>query len=277
MQNTLQNNYRVGPILGSGGFGTVYAGERKKDGKQVAIKVISKDKALEWVAVDDEVLPIEICLMKKVAHIPGCIQILDYYERRDSFLVVMERPYPSKDLFEYITEKGALSEELSKKFFRQIVETLDAVHTAGVVHRDIKDENIMVDLSTGKLKLIDFGSGTFLKDSIYTQFEGTLVYSPPEWIRYHCYHGGSATVWSLGILLFDMVCGDIPFELPNEIVRAKPNFKGNVSEDVKDLINKCLRIKPSDRPTIEQILCHPWLNSTSADRDSSLSQQSVSV
>ena len=220
----------------------------------MAIKVISKDKALEWVAVDDEVLIFEICLMKKVAHIPGCIQILDYYERRDNFLAVMEHPYPSKDLFEYITEKGAFPEKLSRTFSRQMVETLNAVHTAGVVHRDIKDENIMVDLSTDQLKLIDFGSGTFLKYSIYTQFQGTLGYSTPEWICFHCYHGGSATVWSLGILLFDIVCGDIPFQLSHQIVKAKPTFKGNLSEDVKDLIHKCLRIKPSDRPSIEQIL-----------------------
>ena len=123
--------------------------------------------------LDGQVVPMEICLMKKVAHIPGSIQILDYYEKADSFLLVMERPDPSKDLFEYITEKGALSEELSRNFFRQIVETLDAVHTAGVVHRDIKDENILVD-SHGNLKLIDFGSGAFLKDTVYTEFDGKL-------------------------------------------------------------------------------------------------------
>lgn len=76
--------------------------------------------------------------MCKVAHIEGCIKILDYFERTDSFVIIMERPEPSKDLFDYITEKGILEEHLARDFFRQIVKTVLSCHQAGVVHRDIK-------------------------------------------------------------------------------------------------------------------------------------------
>eukprot|EP00091_Calanus_sinicus_P000950 TRINITY_DN10913_c0_g2_i3.p1 TRINITY_DN10913_c0_g2~~TRINITY_DN10913_c0_g2_i3.p1 ORF type:complete len:302 (-),score=88.18 TRINITY_DN10913_c0_g2_i3:160-1065(-) len=265
----LEKYYKVGQVLGKGGFGTVYAGIRRKDGKAVSIKQIPKSKVLELETVNGRKVPRELALMQAVQSVEGVVKLLDYLERSDSFIIVMERPDNCKDMFDYITEKGTVEESVARGFFKQIVETVLACHSKGVIHRDIKDENILVNTKTGKLKLIDFGSGAFVKEEAFTEFEGTRVYSPPEWIRCSRYLGNEATVWSLGILLYDMVCGDIPFETDDEICNAELIFKSNTSVPCQNLIRSCLRIRPRDRIEIGQVMSHPWVNEESP----SLSQE----
>lgn len=111
--------------------------------------------------------------------------MLDYFEDADHFYIVMEKPDRYIDLFDYITQKGVVSERSSRFLFRQIIEAVQYCLSVGVVHRDVKDENILIDLQTNQIKLIDFGSGTFLIEGPYSEYEGEsgstdthLLFSP---------------------------------------------------------------------------------------------------
>ena len=157
--------------IGKGGFGVVYSATRKRDGLEVAVKEVSKD---ERVVTAAEGLPLEVALMQQLQDVPGVIRFLDYFDMSHCFYIVMER-FNSKDLFDFISEQGHLPEALARDLFRQLLETVVSCHNNGVVHRDIKDENILIDLNTFKIKLIDFGSGAFMEDRLYHEFQGTLM------------------------------------------------------------------------------------------------------
>jgi len=204
-------------------------------------------------------IPMEVHLLKRVQHVPGVAHLLDYYEKPDSFVLVLERPDRSVDLFDHITQQGSLDDETARRYLRQVVTTVVQLHSCGVVHRDIKDENLLLDQTTGAVRLIDFGSGALLRRAPYTTFEGTRVYSPPEWVERRCYQAVPATVWSLGVLLYDMLTGDIPFEKDDEIVRGKLQYRKHVSAQAKDLISRCLAYEPYQRPTFADILQHPFI------------------
>lgn len=134
-----------------------------------------------YLQINGRRCPLEVCLLRKLGHIPGVIRIIDWYEHQKSFVIVMERPEAVQDLFDFITEQGPLGENLSRNFFTQVVETILKCHQAGVLHGDMKDENLLVEKKSGKLRLIDFGSGSWLKESTYTVFDGKccVKYAPP--------------------------------------------------------------------------------------------------
>ena len=254
-----QAQYKLIGILGKGGFGVVHDGIRKNDGIQVAVKEVTKETALEYTV--DYKVPLEIALMQQVSDIPGVIHLIDYFDINHSYYIVMER-FSSKDLFDFISEKGPLGENLAKQLFRQVLETVSQCHHRGILHRDIKDENILIDLQTHQVKIIDFGSGVYLHDAFYTDFNGTRVYSPPEWIKYKRYKADGLTVWSLGILLYDMLCGDIPYETNKQILNAELVWTSqlNLSQEAKNLIRLCLNPDPESRITLQQMLNHTWIN-----------------
>ncbi|XP_039910229.1 serine/threonine-protein kinase pim-1-like [Hirundo rustica] len=257
----LQDLYQRGRQLGSGGFGTVFSGIRLSDGSPVAIKHVARESVLQWVELPDGThVPMEIVLMEKVRS--GCyniIQLLDWFEQPDGFALVMERPEQSQDLLEFLLERDVLCEEMARWIFCQVLEAVRHCTACGVLHRDIKLENLLVEPESGDVKLIDFGCGTFLQEQAYTQFAGTRVYSPPEWICLGYYHGHAATVWSLGVLLYVMVCGSLPFQEDRDIVWQQLFFTRQLSPECHHLICWCLSKHPAQRPQLEQILLHPWV------------------
>ncbi|XP_077645609.1 serine/threonine-protein kinase pim-1-like [Lonchura striata] len=218
-QEALQERYRVGSLLGRGGFGRVFAATRLSDGAPVAIKRVPRNRVRRWGELPDGTsAPLEIVLLDKVSTgFPGVVQLLEWFELPNSIVMVLERPERSQDLLHFIRARRFLSEEVARELFRQVLEAVRHCTSRGVLHRDIKPENILVDLATGQAKLIDFGCGTYLQDTAYTDFAGALSYSPPEWTRLGWYHGEAATIWSLGILLHQMVCGQHPFRRGRKI------------------------------------------------------------
>jgi len=250
--------YKLGGILGKGGFGTVFAAIRKKDKTHVAVKEVYKAKIIKKTA--DGKTPLEVALMQQVKDVPGVIRIVDWFEMSESFFIVMEK-FNCQDLFDYISEHGPLKEAKARVMFKQVLNTVLMCHNNGVFHRDIKDENILIDVQSKQLKLIDFGSGTYLHDGLYNDFEGTRVYAPPEWIKYRRYTADGLTAWSLGILLHDLVCGDIPFETDTQILMGLPDWSETtaLSTALKSLIEGCLKTDPRERLTLEDITSHPWM------------------
>jgi len=241
----------------------VFAAIRKKDKLHVAVKEIYKAKIIKKTG--DGKMPLEVALMQQVADVPGVIRMIDWFEMPESFLIVMEK-FSGQDLFDFISDHGPLAEGRARGIFKQVVDTVLLCHNRGVLHRDIKDENILID-TTGnskQLKIIDFGSGTYLHNGLYSDFEGTRVYAPPEWIKYRRYTADGLTVWSLGILLHDLLCGDIPFETDSQIVAGLPPWPQDTSLSPRGrlLLEGCLTTDPRDRLQLEQVARHPWLSNT---------------
>nr|CAH8826606.1 unnamed protein product [Trichobilharzia regenti] len=229
--------YTLGERFGSGGFGHVHRARRTSDNKEVVVKEVRSDKVPCWCLLDNQLMPIEVVLLVMCQGLPGIVRLLDAFNFGQSWAIVMDQVSNTTcDMFDYIGER------------------------VGVLHRDIKDENILINRTTNELVLIDFGSGAFLESRLYTDFDGTRVYSPPEWILNSRYHGKQAEVWSLGVLLYDMLCGDIPFVNDKGIIGGKLRYRrDNLSEAAKHLIASCLNMDPSKRPSLLEILQHPWM------------------
>ncbi|KAM7027570.1 serine/threonine-protein kinase pim-3-like [Passerculus sandwichensis] len=131
----------------------------------------------------------------------------------------MERPERCQELWYFLDERGFLTEPVVRRCSAQCWRR-GGTHCSsrGVLHRHIKTENVLVHLATGEAKLIDLACGTILQDTFYTRLPRMPEYSPPEWILFGCYHGQPATIWSLGILLYELVCGHLPFHPSEDII-----------------------------------------------------------
>lgn len=116
----------------------------------------------------------EVHLHRFLDH-PNVIKLYDFFEHAQAYVMVLERPMYHKDLFDYISEKRRLDEKEARSIFRQVVEAVIHCESKGIFHRDIKDENILLDTMSGQVKLLDFGSGTVLENTLYTDYEGKFM------------------------------------------------------------------------------------------------------
>lgn len=208
-----------------------------------------------------------MALLAKCQSIPGVIRIYHYTKGPRGFLIAMERIEFGIDLFEFVVQrqKGYLTEATARKILRQIVETLKSCAEIGVVHLDIKPENIIISAESEVLKLIDFGSGAWLTDTPYLDFHGTRQFAPPEWFLYREYDAMPATVWSLGIFLYAVLIGEYPYSNRREIIGNSLEWGKKISYNCQSLILSCLASAPEDRSSLEDILRHSWLTESGTD------------
>uniref|UniRef100_A0A8C4SMK3 non-specific serine/threonine protein kinase n=1 Tax=Erpetoichthys calabaricus TaxID=27687 RepID=A0A8C4SMK3_ERPCA len=179
---------------------------------------------------------------------PNIIRLLDWTETASVYIMVIERPFFCQDLSDFMhSQGGKLSEPVAKCFFKQITEAVQYCHFKGVFHNDVKKENILVVTGTFQLKLIDFGCGFFLKDTEYSGHR----------FLYNTFRAIPSTVWTLGVNLFEMVSGFLPFSSIDDILRNTPPFLFGISEECRDLIKCCLTFDSNQRPCLEDLLPCP--------------------
>ncbi|KAK2813457.1 hypothetical protein Q5P01_000826 [Channa striata] len=203
------HNFHVAGVTMARQFSRVYPGVRLCDGKDVAVKITDHKRCRLSMRQGTQV-PTEIVMLDRIESpsFGGVVRLLDYYREGDCWFIVMEKPRVSQDLFDYVTDKGRLSEDTARNFLRQILEAVRHCHSRGVIHMDLKEENILVDLDTEKLKLIDFGSAHPIGDDVHSEFYGTKAYGRREDQQQRPVRARPAEVWSLGILLYSMVHGN---------------------------------------------------------------------
>jgi len=221
-------------------------------------------------------------LMKKLNH-PNITKILEMFEDDDYILIAMEY-INGGNLFSFVKKRRKLSEKTAKFLFRQIILGIKHIHSQKIVHRDIKLENILIDLNNN-IKICDFGIGRILsskKQMLYDKC-GTPMYMAPEILlssKNKGYEGFPVDIWSAGISLYIMLSGTLPFNLKNNndcssideennnnielqysIIKKDPKKIEKISDEARDLLKGLLNKNPNKRLTIEQILNHPWLKS----------------
>ena len=238
----------------------MFAGARKKDNKQVAIKIFWKAHDVKTETVVGKKVPSEVIYMQKVSHIPGCISLLDCYQSEEGLTMVMERPADVEDMKRYMRRKS-MTEPKAKLLFKQMVETTIEIHRAGIIHGDIKLENILITRNKLEIKFIDFGNALNYQEEEYSEFYGTPIYAPPEWLTHRSYRAEPMAVWALGVALFTMLQSYYPFKTNEDTLKGKLFYKRKLSRQLKDLLSKCLNVDEAQRIKLEDILDHPWMKS----------------
>ncbi len=268
--------YEILSKLGSGSFGNVYLARNKFTDEKVALKQIKKSTAN---LLSDGEIKDEIEILKKLDH-PDIVRIIESFNTRNSYILITEY-CEEGELFDQV--KNQLSETQIAVIFRQLLSGLAYLHSNNIVHRDLKLENILIheiekSKTTGEdlfnIKIIDFGTARiFDKNKKPQSIVGSSYYIAPEVLRQK--YNKECDLWSVGVILYMFIVGHAPFdgcddeEITNNIQRGVYRKKDRrwlkASKEVKDLIEKLLTYRPSQRLTAIQALNHPWFKITDSN------------
>lgn len=253
--------YRIGNTLGKGSCAVVKLGTHNKTGKEAAIKIM-KPKTLRE---QKEVLR-EVEALQRLNH-PHIIR-LEKVIRENGYTCLILELGTGGELFDYVMQSGKLDEGEARILFRQILSGVQYCHAHLVAHRDLKPENLLLD-ENGNIKISDFGLSNVLKPgSLFSTWCGSPVYTPPEVVLRKQYNGISMDIWSLGVVLYVLVTGGMPWRLESNVVKNMDDLiAGNyeipdflrVSKDCKDLIGTMLLADSDKRATLETIMNHKWV------------------
>ncbi|XP_064194268.1 PAS domain-containing serine/threonine-protein kinase isoform X1 [Anguilla rostrata] len=247
--------------VGRGAFGFVWKARRLADGKEVIVKFIQKVRIVKDCWVDDPDMgrvSQEIAILTRLQH-PNIVKVLEVFENDHFFQMVMEKHGEGLDLFEFIERQPHLDEPLASYIFRQLVAAVAYLRGKGILHRDIKDENIIIDTNFN-IRLIDFGSAAVLEPGkLFYTFCGTLEYCSPEVLQGNPYEGPELEMWSLGVLLFTLLFSENPFCEVEETLQAQLRLPFPVSSELQGLLSGLLHPEPGLRSTLEAVLQAPWI------------------
>ena len=261
-QEVLIGDYIIKKTIGTGTFSIVKLGIHRITLKKVAIKILDKNKI---ESKDDlERIVREMQILTEMNH-QNVIKVFKIYEEENNFSLIMEY-CEEGELFNYIVKKQRLSEDETSYFFYQIINGIEYIHSKGIAHRDLKPENLLI----GKnkiLKIIDFGLSNFYDGQKRLQTPcGSPCYASPEMVKGKKYDGFNIDIWAIGVILFAMLCGYLPFEddendndvLFNQIIKNKIDYPPFLSELSLDILKKILVSDPLKRITIEEIKKHEF-------------------
>lgn len=256
-----KRGYILQSTLGNGAYAKVKLAHSVSMNKKVAIKIVDKLKAPHDVLT--KFLPREIDALQALRGHENIIYLHEVIHSSDKIFLVMDLA-DNGDLLDYINSKKRLSERTARSFFRDMVSAIMATHRKEIVHRDIKCENLLLDANY-RLKISDFGfARSVQEDTMLETYCGSFAYAAPEIIRGEPYSGKKSDVWSMGVVLYAMVCGKLPFKdgdfksLLRQIT-AGISFHSDVSENCRDLIMKILVLSPTERFSTSSIMSHIWM------------------
>lgn len=247
--------------IGTGSFSIVALVTERNSNKQFACKICSRQLLMTKSIFDR--FEREVRIMQSLCH-PSLVQLLDVVYDQNLIYLIMEYCL-NGELFQVIADHGSLDENLARRMFGQIVEGMTYIHSRDIAHRDLKPENILLDAGMNA-KITDFGLCHQVDEKTLLRTPcGSPFYASPEILSSVPYDGKLSDVWSLGVVLYTMVTGALPWNDTNQIKLFKQIIDANfviprsLSPHLRDLISRLMRPDPNDRPTMSEILKHPWL------------------